>query len=349
MHPLRDRCASNDFVVNLVAWDHGGGLSTDLDVLTTLLCSLGCRVKINGWPKHYRNVARIAGRLGRGLQRGYALLGGSSYDVNIFIEQIYPRFIPQARLNCLIPNPEWFGDGNMPHLSHIDWVLCKTMSAFEAFSGSGRNRRYLGFTSPDKLSQDVARPAEIMCLHIGGASLEKGTAAVVEAWRRRPDWPRLLVIGNRKNYVGGPGPLMETPLVANIEWVDRYVDAIELKKYQNACVVHVCPSEAEGFGHIIVEGMSCEAVVITTDGAPMNEIVSNDRGFLARASGTEHMRRGTRYLVDVEDLNCQIDRVLAMQPDQRRALGKNARRWYLSQRDAFGSAMKAFLDEVRRR
>jgi hypothetical protein len=35
-----------------------------------------------------------------------------------------------------------------------------------------------------------------MCLHIAGASLQKGTAAVLEAWRRRPDWPHLVVIGN---------------------------------------------------------------------------------------------------------------------------------------------------------
>jgi hypothetical protein len=71
MHSLRDHWASNDFSVNLVALDNGGGLSTDLDVLTNLLCSLGCRVKINGLPKRYHNDARIVGRLRRRLQYGY--------------------------------------------------------------------------------------------------------------------------------------------------------------------------------------------------------------------------------------------------------------------------------------
>ena len=343
---MSDQGASSGLSINIVACDSGGGLSTDLDILTNLLWALGCRVRINGWPtRRQRNDTEIVGRLIGRLRYEYALVAGPSYDMNMFIEHISPRFIPQARLNCLIPNPEWFREGNMPHMSQIDWVLCKTMSAVEACDGLARHTRYLGFTSPDKLSEDVARPDEIVCLHIAGASSWKGTAAVVEAWRRRPDWPHLVIIRNPNQY--GGGPLMEFPLVPNITFVDRRIDARELREYQNACAVHVCPSEAEGFGHIIVEAMSCEAVVVTTDGAPMNEIVMTNRGLLARVSHTEPMRRATRYFVDVDDLGRQIDRVLAMKPDERRALGKNARQWYLTQRENFASAMNAFLDEIR--
>jgi hypothetical protein len=57
------------------------------------------------------------------------------------------------------------------------------------------------------------------------------------------------------------------------------------------------------------------------------------------------MRLGTRYFVDVDDLERQIGRVIAMKPEERRALGQNARQWYLMQREAFTSAMKAFLAE----
>jgi glycosyltransferase involved in cell wall biosynthesis len=336
---------SSGLTINIVSCDNGGGLSTDLDILTNLLGALGCRVRINGRPtRRQRNDRAVVSRLRGRLRYEYALVTGPFYDVNMFIEHISPRFIPQARLNCLMPNPEWFREENMPHMSQIDWVLCKTMSAVEACHGLARHTRYLGFTSRDKLSEDVARPDEITCLHIAGASSWKGTAAVVEAWRRRPDWPHLVIIRNPKQY--GGAPLMEFPLIPNITFVDRNVDPIELRKYQNACAVHICPSEAEGFGHIIVEAMSCRAVVVTTDGAPMNEIVTADRGYLARVSHMQPMRRATRYFVDVDDLGRQIDRVLALKPDQRLALGKNARQWYLTQREAFASAMNAFLDEI---
>jgi glycosyltransferase involved in cell wall biosynthesis len=286
-------------------------------------------------------VARLRGRS----RYEYARVAGPYYDMNIFIEHIHPRFLPQARLNCLFPNPEWFREENMLHVSQIDWMLCKTMSALETCADLARNTRYLGFISPDKFSEDVARPDEITCLHIAGASSWKGTTAVMEAWRRRPDWPQLTVLRNPKQHSGEP--LTELPPIPNVRVLDRRIAGQEVKGYQNSCAVHICPSEAEGFGHIIVEGMSCEAVVVTTDGAPMNEIVSPDRGFLVHASRTEQMRRATRYFVDVDDLAYQIDRVLAMQPNERRALGKNARRWYLRQRDAFAGAMSAFLDEVR--
>jgi glycosyltransferase involved in cell wall biosynthesis len=345
---LRNQRASTDLSINIVSWewDHGGGLSNDLDIVTNLLGTLGCRVTINGWrTRRKRNDTAIVVRLKRRLRYEYARVAGPFYDMNIFIQNIFPRFIPQARLNCLIPNPECLFEWDMSHMSQIDWVLYKTMSAVGACGSLARNTRYLGFTSPDKLSEDVARPDEITCLHIAGASSEKGTAAVVEAWRRRPDWPHLVVIWSPKLYNGKSRAKL--PLVPNISVVDRWIDAQELRRYQNACAVHVCPSEAEGFGHTIVEGMSCGAVVVTTDGAPMNEIVMANRGFLVRVSHSETMNHATRYFVDIDDLGRQIDRVLAMTPNQRQVLGKNARQWYLTQRDAFASAMKAFLHEIR--
>jgi glycosyltransferase involved in cell wall biosynthesis len=140
---------------------------------------------------------------------------------------------------------------------------------------------------------------------------------------------------------------MELPPAPNIEYLDQHLESGALRKYQNRCAVHLCPSEAEGFGHSIVEAMSCEAVVVTTDAPPMNEIVTTNRGVLVRAARSEPMRLGTRYFADVDDLELQIGRVIAMKPEERRALGQNARQWYLTQREAFKSAMKAFLDEIR--
>jgi glycosyltransferase involved in cell wall biosynthesis len=139
---------------------------------------------------------------------------------------------------------------------------------------------------------------------------------------------------------------MELPRAPNIEDLNQHLEYEVLRKYRNKCAVHLCPSEAEGFGHCIVEAMSCEAVVVTTDAPPMNELVTANRGVLVRAARSEPMRLGSRYFVDVDDLELQIGRVIAMKPEERRALGENARQWYLVQREAFRNAMKAFLVEV---
>jgi glycosyltransferase involved in cell wall biosynthesis len=96
-----------------------------------------------------------------------------------------------------------------------------------------------------------------------------------------------------------------------------------------------------------MEAMSCGAVVITTDGAPMNELVARDRGVLVRTARAEPMRLGTSHFVDPDDLDRQIARVIAMRIEERQAIGDQARRWYRAQCAAFRAAMETFLIEIR--
>src|SRR6516162_10399364 len=107
--------------VNLVAWDTGGGLSTDIDVLTSVLRSLGCRVLVNSRSR--RQPRGMAARIVNGLERRLRDRWGSNigpvYDINLFLESIDLKVIPHARLNVLIPNPEWLRSNSMPHLSRM--------------------------------------------------------------------------------------------------------------------------------------------------------------------------------------------------------------------------------------
>jgi glycosyltransferase involved in cell wall biosynthesis len=268
----------------------------------------------------------------------------SIYDVNLFIESISAKDVQFGRFNCFIPNPEWFREENMPYLSAMDMVLCKTHDAVSAFRPLARETRHVGFTSTDRFDPDIRRSDELLCLHAAGASPSKGTSAVVEAWRRHPEWPRLVVIRSPAWYSGEAVP--KEPTAPNIEYVIERLDDRTWRHYQNTCEVHVCPSEAEGFGHIIVEAMSCAAVVITTDGPPMNELVTTDRGVLVSYSRSEPMRLGSSYFVDVDDLERQVVRVLKMGQRERHALGRIARTWYENQTKAFETAMRHLVDEV---
>ena len=49
------------------------------------------------------------------------------------------------------------------------------------------------------------------------------------------------------------------------------VREVELVGLFNSHQFHLCPSQYEGFGHIIHEAMGVGAVVITRDGPPMDE------------------------------------------------------------------------------
>ena len=68
-------------------------------------------------------------------QRWATLTGRPQFDVNFFIESVFPEYLPTGRVNCLFVHPEWFRDENLAHLPRLDFVLCKTPSGVDAFRG----------------------------------------------------------------------------------------------------------------------------------------------------------------------------------------------------------------------
>src|SRR5690606_13048298 len=136
---------------------------------------------------------------------------------------------------------------------------------------------YIGFTSVDRALPD-ASPDFGRFLHVAGASTLKGTDTLLEVWSAHPEWPALTVVQRDRRTIRAP---------ANVQILDGYLPDAELRELQNACGVHLCPSMGEGWGHYIVEAMSCGAVVVATDGPPMNELVQPGRGVLVPYSRVE--------------------------------------------------------------
>ena len=48
----------------------------------------------------------------------------------------------------------------------------------------------------------------------------------------------------------------------DLRLITDYIDDAELRTLQNRHLFHLCPSETEGFGHHLVEGMSCGAITL---------------------------------------------------------------------------------------
>lgn len=168
----------------------------------------------------------------------------------------------------------------------------------------------------------------------GSGSLQKGTKTLINVWSRHPEWPNLTIRQKQQSFhIAAP----------NINYVTHFLDDKHLRQYQNRLGVHLCPSEAEGFGHYIVEAMSTYGVVITTDAPPMNELITPERGRLANYTHTQSQRLGTNYYVDAEDLEIKIEELLAMDNNQKKELGENARNWYLENDKFFRRRLVEFL------
>ena len=331
---------------NIISWD-GGGLGTDIDVLTETLVRAGCEVRFKG-RRHRRPRNRLHSLLMTAgvvmAQRWAALTDRPQFDVNFFIESVFPEYLPTGRVNCLFVHPEWFRDENLAHLPRLDFVLCKTPSGVEAFRGLPVVCRDLAFTSPDKRIPGFVRRGPIRCLHLSGQSAVKGTEAVVEAWSRHPEWPELTVVRRARRYGGEEAPPL--PPLPNVRYETDYVPDDRLQQLQNECEVHVIPSQAEGYGHVIGEAMGCGAVVVTTDAPPMNELVTPERGVLIRVARSEPMRRSMRNFIDVSDLEGKLNQLFAMSPERRAELGGMPGRGTKPRTAASGPTCGSFLAEV---
>ncbi len=297
--------------VNIITVDNNAGLSRDAAIVATLLKQANFQVtlfNINSLP-----VDAQGQPINSGLPKT------PIYDINLFLEHVVPPLFPCAKLNCLIPNQEWFWQEWLPDLPHFDYILCKTRFAQRIFNKLGCRTEFISFTSFDRLDETKTKRYDKF-LHLAGKSPQKGTNTIIEIWQRHPGLPHLTI---RRNW-------QEADLIeaANIEYITKYLDDPALRNYQNSHGVHLCPSEAEGFGHGIVEAMSCRSVILTTNAPPMNELITPERGILVDCDTAQVQGVGINYYVDRQALEEKIYQILGMDDTTKKEWGDNARDWY---------------------
>jgi hypothetical protein len=321
--------------VHLVARDNGAGLSRDLEILRGAIADAGFDLTISaigrgGLRRQLQLVALRAKRALRGLRRG----GNGRFDVNLMDERLRPKYLPLARRNVLLPHPEWFDPAWAPNLDRLDRVFAKTRHAVPIFQALGCRTDFIGFTSIDRRIPDVAR--EPTFFHLGGRSGNKGTQPLIDLWLKNPSWPMLTAIQRK--------PLrLPSTLPPNLRLISDYIDDGELRALQNRNLFHLCPSETEGFGHHLVEGMSTGAITLATDAPPMNEMVTDERGVLVAYGRTGKQQLATTYFVDDAALEAGVERMLAFDANERRRLSEAARAWWEGNDRAFRQRLAAAI------
>lgn len=329
--------------INLVGWDNGRGLSHDIRLLRDTLQSLGYQVHFTAARPGRRRrpiaMLRLRMQLLRQWWRG-GRHGSWRFDANIMLEHVRPDCFSLARRNLFIPNPEWLSPRDQRHLHRFDAVLAKTRVATKTFEARGLRTLYIGFRSCDR--QLVGTPRETGFLHLAGASRMKGTARLLALWQRHPEWPHLLVLQSPQTAAAMP-PVR----AANIEHrIATLPDIHEIRQLQNSRRFHLCLSEAEGWGHYIAEAMSCAAVVITCDAAPMNELVEPDRGLLVDAAVVGPMNAATRHRFDEASLTSVIEHATRLDAGQCERIGAAARAWFEANQREFPARLQDALQQV---
>ena len=291
--------------INIIARTNGVGLDRDVDLIHDTLSAAGMEVTVS----HCR---------GRSPLRQF-FPEKPQFDANIFLERVFPRWLRSAKNNLLIPNQERFPKRHIKHLKRIDHILCKSRHAEEIFSDLGYPTQFISFTSTDLLDDSVS-PDYQSFFHLAGRSTLKGTDTILALWKKHPEWPLLTVVQCKENA--------PEKVPANVKLITDYIPHEEIKQHLNQHGVHLCTSLSEGWGHYIVEAMSCKAVVIATDAPPMNELITPARGIPVPYKTSEPRHLGMNFHIDSEKLEKLTQQLLMMPPEKKQTYGENARAWF---------------------
>lgn len=297
--------------VHIVARKNGVGIDRDVAIMEAVLSS--------GHDVDYRSQKRPESLWKQIVASMSSRQTRDNSDLYLLTERI--PFLLGRLPGCvaLVPNQERFPKRHTQRLKHVDHILCKTRHAETVFSGFGPAVHYVGFTSFDRQLADET-PDYSRFFHLAGRSTLKGTATLLAAWSRHPEWPQLTLVQAPENAPAN--------VPKNVRLITEFIPDNELCRMQNRHGIHLCPSLSEGWGHYIVEAMSCSAVVVTTDGPPMNELVTADRGVCVPWHNSAPRHLGTNWHVSVEAIEAAVESVIAMTNTEKMRLGRAARRWF---------------------
>lgn len=310
--------------INLIARTNGVGLDSDTHLLKRALVAMGHKVTVS--HSRGRNFLQKCTDL---------LFDRHDYDVNIFLERVFPNWLNSAPINFLIPNQERYPKRHLKRLEKIDQVLCKSRHAEEIFSAYC-SASFLGFTSKDLHLNDEI-PDYQRFFHLAGRSTLKGTETLLEVWEKHPEWPTLTLVQHAQNA--------PKSVPNNVHLISDYLAYDDLIKLVNKSGIHLCPSRSEGWGHYIVEALSCGALVLTTDAPPMNEIITKKHGKLVPFTYEEPRHLGTNFFIDPQQLESSIQHIINMSLAEKKELGRAARAWFLNNNQQFKQRLAKVFDK----
>ncbi len=290
--------------INVFTWRNGEGLEADQKIISKILEEQGHSVHCKDLYATPENPDQV--------------------DLNIFFQVIDTNWLAYAKANYFIPNPEWYFQ-DIELLKKVDLILCRTKEVERIFEALNLPTYYLGFTSYDCYLPEIEKDFSTF-FHLGGSQGYKGTAPLLRVWLHQPTFPSLVVV--KQNWpLKGPYP-------ANFHWIPERLDEPNLRYLQNVCGVHLCLSETEGFGHYLMEAMSTGSVVITTNGPPMNEFITDPRCLVPyERTGLKYL--GITYYINASLLELTLRSFFNLSIEERREIGKINRENYLKRTHEF--------------
>jgi len=271
-----------------------------------------------------------------------------SYKYIFFIEHICQQIILNNNaIYVFIPNIELMNSVDNQCIKNklVNYIFAKTNLAYEVLFKLYKDFTCIHktlWTSIDRHVPNIEKDY-MSFLHIKGCSRFKNSQLLLNLWLQHPEWPHLTIVHHGNINQNGYLELKESfKYKSNITIYQYKLENIELNILMNKCGVHICPSEMEGFGHYINEGISTGAILITPDGPPMNEL--NKHGICFEVDSFQKLNLGVISIVLEKYIENSINVYINMSLNEILNKSKLSRDLYCANYNMFVSKIVQFYN-----
>lgn len=229
-------------------------------------------------------------------------------EVVFFNEQHEPRIIAQIKLN--LPNVkvgsyiDYYKEDTVDSFWAYDFLVCNTLRHYSVFKCHPQC-----YYVPWGVNIDVFRPQnlekkKLTFFHSAGMSKRKGTSLLIDAFIKGELYKHSdLIIHSQLNFLNSYGYSPNLLKQMNIEVIEQTITAPCLYHLGD---VYVYPTMLDGLGLTLYEALACGMPVITTNYAPMNEVIKEYNGFLVDVEKVYSRSDGYYWPLSICNMNSLI-------------------------------------------
>ena len=285
---------------NIILSNQSLGLVNDCKILQYYI-NLQCNIKY-----HIINIFTLSAYFSQYVQ--YIFVKINKFNSIIVVESP-PIYLNKDMCDniILVPNSDFL---DINKISIYSTILTKNYYTYNLLIPYHMNVKYIGFTSMiQKHNNSLQIKNKKYFIHMAGKSPYKGTIRLIQFWRdnikymKKHDYYLIIIL--RHILILNTTELIHSKYMVSIEKDNIYYYKTREECHINIfdCMFHICTSENEGFGHYINEAKSAGCIVITLDNPPMNEIITNDFGFLIKNNMIKRYNKLVdRYIFNKDEL-----------------------------------------------
>lgn len=213
----------------------------------------------------------------------------NNLDVIFFNEQKHMEIVykiknnfPQIKLGSYI---DYYKENTVKEFHLYDFLICNTKRHYSVFKDHPQSFYVPWGTDTQLFKPHDKENEKLTFFHSAGMSIRKGTKLIIDAYINGKLYNESkLVIHIQKDFEKTFGYKINDLEKYNIEIIERTVTAPGLYYLGD---VYIYPTMLDGLGLTMYEALSSGLPVITTNHAPMNEVINNKIGYLV---DVEHLR-----------------------------------------------------------